>query len=156
MPHRGRSADRLRRLIGIINNNNKEEGRGSGGSSFVAVVKSTDLGYCHYSPHFHRLNRPRLGRVLAQGEMGSGFVIVAEIRTKSTAERGFIEHNQMVQSLASNRANHPFHIRSLQGERGVDSTSSMSMSRTCSRSWPKMRSRSRSGNWLKGKVSRSC
>ena len=64
---------------------NREEGRGSGGSSFVAVVKSTDLGYCHDSPHSRRLNRPRLGRIFAQREMGSGFVIVVEILTKSTA-----------------------------------------------------------------------
>jgi hypothetical protein len=55
----GRSADRLRH--GTIN---KEKGSCLGGSAFVAVVKSTDLGYGHDWPHFHRLNRSRLGRIL--------------------------------------------------------------------------------------------
>ena len=53
-----RTADRLRHETV-----NEEKGSCLGGSPFVAVVKSTDLGYGHDWPHFHRLNRSRLGRI---------------------------------------------------------------------------------------------
>ena len=48
-----------------------KESRVSGGSPFVAVVQSADLGNGHHGSHFWRLNRSRFGRVLAQREMGS-------------------------------------------------------------------------------------
>src|SRR5215831_11940988 len=47
--------------------------------------------------------------------MGSGLVIVVEIRTKNTAQRDFVEHDQMVQALAPNRTNHALDIGSLPG-----------------------------------------
>jgi hypothetical protein len=37
----------------------------SGGPSFVAMVQAADLRHSYDSPHFHRLDRSRLGRVLA-------------------------------------------------------------------------------------------
>ena len=54
----GLTVDRVRPLT--IN----KEGSCSGGPSFVAVVKSTDLWDRHDSPHFHWLNWSRLGRIL--------------------------------------------------------------------------------------------
>jgi len=47
--------------------------------------------------------------------MGSGSVIVVKIRTKSAAERDFVEHDHMVQALAPDRTNHPLDIGSLPG-----------------------------------------
>jgi len=38
----------------------------SGSPSFVGVVQSSDLRYCHDGPHFQRLNRSWLRRVLLQ------------------------------------------------------------------------------------------
>jgi len=40
-------------------------GRVSGGPAFVAVMQPTNLGQRHDSPHVLRLDRSRLGRVLA-------------------------------------------------------------------------------------------
>ncbi len=52
----------------------------SGSASFVAVVQSTNLGYCNHSSQLRSLDRPRLRRVLRQGKMRPRLVIVGEIR----------------------------------------------------------------------------
>ena len=41
-----------------------KDGEVSGGTSFVAMMQPADLGQSHDSPHWLRLNRSRLGRVL--------------------------------------------------------------------------------------------
>ncbi len=43
-----------------------------------------------------------LRRVLSQGEMGSGTVIILEIRTKDTTQGGSVEHDYVVETLAPN------------------------------------------------------
>jgi len=48
----------------------------SGGSSFVAVVQPTDMRHRHDRPDSGRLNRAWHGRVLLQGEVCSGLVVV--------------------------------------------------------------------------------
>jgi len=50
----------------------------SGGSSLVAVVQAADLGHRDDRPDFWPRNGSWLGRVLPQGEMRSGSVIVSE------------------------------------------------------------------------------
>src|SRR6201987_1129493 len=89
--------------------------RVSGGPTFVAVMQPPDLGQRHDPPHVLRLDRSRLGRVLAQGEMGSRSVIVIQIRTKDTTKRGFLEHDHMVQALPPNGTNHPLDVSPLPG-----------------------------------------
>ena len=57
--------------------------------SFVPVLQPADLGQRHDAPHWLRLDRSRLGRVLPQREMGSRSVIVIQIRTKDTTDERF-------------------------------------------------------------------
>src|SRR5947208_14375815 len=45
--------------------------------------------------------------------MGSGPVIVIEIRTKGSSQRAFMEHDHMIEAFAANRPNHPPNIGSL-------------------------------------------
>src|SRR5580700_10433360 len=56
----------------------------SGSPSFVAVVQSTNLRHRHDGPHFRRLNRTWLRRVLPQRKMCSRSVIVIEIRIEGS------------------------------------------------------------------------
>jgi hypothetical protein len=87
----------------------------SGGPSFVAVMQSADLGQRHDSTHWFRLDRSRLGRILAQGEMPSRSVIVIQIRTKDTTQGRFVKHEHVVQALAPNRTNDALDVGPLSG-----------------------------------------
>src|SRR5438105_11769648 len=73
--------------------------------SFVPVLQPADLGQRHDAPHWLRLDRSRLGRVLPHREMGSPSVIVIQIRTKDTTDERFVKHQHTVQALAPNRTN---------------------------------------------------
>jgi hypothetical protein len=76
-------------------------------SAFVAEVQSTNLRHGHDWPYFWRLNESRHGRVLLQREMRSRSVIVIEIRIENSTQRGFMEHDHMIEALAPNGTNHP-------------------------------------------------
>jgi hypothetical protein len=72
----------------------------SGGASFVTVMQPADLRQRHDSTHFRWLDGSWLRRVLSQGEMGSGTLIILEIRTQDTTQRGSVEHDYVVETLA--------------------------------------------------------
>src|ERR1700694_2242037 len=82
----------------------------SGSAAFVAVVQSTNLGYCNHSSQLRSLDRPRLRRVLRQGKMRPRLVIVGEIRRQGSTQGGFSEDDHMVQTLAPNGTDHTLHI----------------------------------------------
>jgi hypothetical protein len=71
----------------------------SGGPSFVAVVESADLWQPHDGSHSWRLNGSWLGRVLPQRQMCSRSMIVIQVGSQHATERGFMEHDHMVQTL---------------------------------------------------------
>src|SRR5437879_13863461 len=54
---------------------------------------------------FGRLNRSWLRYVLPQGKMGSGPVIVIEIRTKGSSQRAIMENDHMSDALGARRPN---------------------------------------------------
>src|ERR1700720_3145298 len=72
----------------------------SGCASFVAVVQSTNLGYCNHSSQLRWLNRPRFRRILLQGKMRPRLMIVGEIGRQGSAQGSFSEDDHMVQTLA--------------------------------------------------------
>ena len=109
-----------------------KESRVSGSSPFVAVVQSAHLGNGHHGSHFWWLNPSRFGRVLAQREMGSRSVIVIQVRIQGATKRALMKHDPMIEALPPNGTNHSLDVGSLPRGRGVDSTSRMPMSRTCS------------------------
>jgi hypothetical protein len=61
----------------------------SGSASLVAVVQSTNLGYCNHSSQLRSLDRPRLRRVLVQRKMWPRLVIVGEITRQGSTQGGF-------------------------------------------------------------------
>lgn len=84
-----------------------------GSASFVAVVPPTNFAHCDHSSQLRSLDRPRLWRVLLQRKMGSGLVIVGEVRRKRSTQRGFPEDDHMVQTLAPNGTDHALHVAPL-------------------------------------------
>ena len=50
------------------------------------------------------LNRPMNGSVLAQSPMSSRFIVVGGKLAKDLAQMGLTEHNQVVETFPSNRA----------------------------------------------------
>ena len=76
----------------------------SGCPSFVAVVQPTDLTHCYDWSDFGSLNRTRLRRAFSQGHVRSGSMVIVEIGSEGSAQRAFIQHDDMVEAFASNGA----------------------------------------------------
>jgi hypothetical protein len=87
----------------------------SGGASFVSVMETADLWNRYDSSELWRLDCPRFRRVLTQREVCSGFVIVRHKRPHMPMQRGFVEDNQVIQTLAPNRSDHALDVRALPG-----------------------------------------
>ena len=56
------------------------------------------------------LHRSWLRGVLLQGEVGAGPVVVAEVRAQQAAQMGFVQHHHVVEALAAEGADEPFHV----------------------------------------------
>ena len=52
--------------------------QGLGCPPLVPVVQTADLPYGNHASVLRRVHRPRFGRILSQGEVSSGFVIVTQ------------------------------------------------------------------------------
>jgi hypothetical protein len=78
-------------------------GRWSGGSALVPMVAAVHLGKFHDVTHAGRLDRFRLGRILAQRQMGPGLVVVREVRRDNAMQMALTEHDDMVQAFAAKR-----------------------------------------------------
>ena len=72
------------------------------------------------------LHRSWLRGVLLQGEVGAGPVVVAEVRAQQAAQMGFVQHHHVVEALAAEGADEPFHVGILP-RRGAVLTSWISM-----------------------------
>src|SRR4029450_7562591 len=62
-----------------------------------------------------RLLRPASWCILVQREMGAPVVIVGEVLLEVTAERAFVPHDDVVEALAPQGADHALHERILPG-----------------------------------------
>jgi hypothetical protein len=60
--------------------------RSSGGTSFIAMVKSSDLRELYHRAQFRPLDGPRDGRVLGQRKMGARTFVVCEIRPQNATQ----------------------------------------------------------------------
>ena len=87
----------------------------SGCAAFVAVVEPADLRYGNDAPKFRRLNWPRLRRVLPQGKMRSGSVIIFEIRNEGSTKGRLVKDDQVVEALTPDRPDHALNVGSLPG-----------------------------------------
>jgi hypothetical protein len=65
-------------------------------------MKATELWNCDNLSNLQRLSRKRT--LLAETQVGSGLVVVAEIRRQASLEMASVEDDVVVQALPSNRA----------------------------------------------------
>jgi hypothetical protein len=93
-------------------------GRWSGCSSFVATVKTADLGQFHDAAQVQRVDRSWLGCVFAERKMGSGPVIVGEVAFQNAEQVTFSGDDDVIQAFPTNRADQAFRIRILPGGPG--------------------------------------
>jgi hypothetical protein len=61
--------------------------------------------------------------ILLQGEVGPGTVVVEEVVTQQAAQMRFVQHHNVVEALAAEGADEPFHVGFCQGDRGAVLTS---------------------------------
>jgi hypothetical protein len=73
----------------------------------VAVVQAADFGKLHDLPCHRELDRPEVGRVLVQREVGTRLMVVAEVSGQDAAEVSLAEDEHVVQTLAPDRADEP-------------------------------------------------
>jgi hypothetical protein len=73
----------------------------------VAVVQAADFGKLHDLPCHGELDRPEVGRVLVQREVGTRLMVVAEVSGQDAAEVSLAEDEHVVQTLAPDRADEP-------------------------------------------------
>jgi len=79
----------------------------------VSVVKTSNLGNLYHVTVFGCLDRARLRRVLLQGQMRSGPVIVAQISFENHPYVEFAEHNDRIKAISPQCSDHSFRERIL-------------------------------------------
>jgi len=87
--------------------------RVSGCAPFVPVVKTANLRYGNDGSESRRMHRSGFRRILIQRQVSSGSVIVRQERLEMPVQRGFVEDDHVIQTLAAHRANHAFDVSSL-------------------------------------------
>ena len=59
------------------------------------------------------LNRAGLGAILVEGEMRAGALVVVGVRGQDAAQMALVEDHDVIQTLATNRADHALDVRVL-------------------------------------------
>ena len=91
------------------------EPEGSGSSSFVAMMQTADLWNLNNPSYLHRLNRPSYRSVFAQREVSPRTLVILEVGSENSPETGFIQHNDVIQTLAANRSDQSLDVGVLPG-----------------------------------------
>ena len=87
-------------------------------STDVSMVEATDFAKRHDPAGSWPFDRPPVGRVLVEREMRSCAVIVREVRGQDATEVAFAQNEDMIEALAPDRTDEPFHERILPGALG--------------------------------------
>jgi hypothetical protein len=87
----------------------------SGGAAFVMVMQTADVWDLDNRATRWRLDRPRDGRILVQGEIRAPRVIVSEVALEVAVQRALVPHDDVIEALAPKRADHAFNERILPG-----------------------------------------
>ena len=88
---------------------------GSGGATFVAMMKSAYLGTRDNSALVRHLNGPRVWAVHIERQMRSGSIVIRDVLGADSPEVIFAEDDDMVQTLSPYTAVESFRIRILPG-----------------------------------------
>ena len=70
-------------------------------------MEATDLGEGNHVADRGRLDRPLVGCVLPQGQVGTRAMIVPEVRAQAPAEMALAKDDDVVEELSPNGADHP-------------------------------------------------
>src|SRR5881409_41055 len=81
----------------------------------VAVMQATDFGNLHDPARLGELDGPDVRRILVEREMRASPVIVGEVAGQDAAEVPFAENQNVIQTLASDRADESLGERILPG-----------------------------------------
>jgi hypothetical protein len=56
------------------------------------------------------LNRPRLGSIHVEGSVNSPAMIIVHIRSKQAPQMGLVQHDHLIQALATDTADEALHV----------------------------------------------
>jgi hypothetical protein len=84
------------------------EEAGLRGLADVAVVQAANFGKLHDLPRGGERDRPDVGGVLVEREMCARLMVIGEVAGQGAAEVSLVEHEDVIQALASDRADEPF------------------------------------------------
>src|SRR5467141_644380 len=73
----------------------------------VAVMQATDFGNLHDPARLGELDGPDVRRILVEREMRASPVIVGEVAGQDAAQVAFAENQNVIQTLAPDRADEP-------------------------------------------------
>ena len=73
------------------------------------MVQAADFGELHDFACREDLDRPEIGRVLVQREVGPRLMVIDEIAGQDAAEVSLAEDEHMIQALTPDRADEAFH-----------------------------------------------
>jgi hypothetical protein len=81
----------------------------SRGAPLVPVMKPANLRYRDNDSAFRRLHGPRFRRVLDQGQVRPGLVIIRQERFHVPVQSGLVEDDHVIEAFSPDRADHAFH-----------------------------------------------
>ena len=99
--HNGRTA-------GSCGQVRRRRARRSGGATFVVVMQPADVWDLRDRAAGWRLGSPRDGGILVQREVSSPVVIVRDVALQVAVQRALVPHDDVIDALASEGANHAF------------------------------------------------
>jgi putative transposase len=73
------------------------------------MVQAADFGKLHDLPCRREFDRPQVGRVLFEGEVGPHLMVVGEIAGQDAAEVSLTEYKHVIQTLTADRADEALH-----------------------------------------------
>jgi hypothetical protein len=85
--------------------------RRSGGATFIVVMQTADVWDWDDRTAGWRLGRPGYRSILVQREVSAPLVIVGEVVLQVAVQRALVPHDDVIEALASEGANHTFNER---------------------------------------------
>jgi hypothetical protein len=83
------------------------------------MMEAADHGHLDDLAFVKALHPSWLRGVLRQGEVGAGPMLVDEVLAQYAAQMGFVQHHDVVEALAAEGADEPFHVGILPSDRGA-------------------------------------
>jgi len=80
----------------------------------IAMMEATDFGNLQYRARLRPLDGSHVWRILLEREVSSSAVVIREVAGQDAAQVLLVENEDMVQTLAPDRTDEPFHERILQ------------------------------------------